>query len=169
MDTDKSKNLYYLDELSSYEVADDDKDVRGWDVKDNDGRVIGKVDNLLVNKETERVVYLDVEVDESIIDANHQPYSQSAKDGVHEVINEDGDNHLIIPIGMAHLNLDSEEVFTKEVDYQTFAETKRVKKGANIDRDYEIIVLGSYNRDKQSQDYQQDNSFYDRQEFKRNT
>ena len=168
MDTDKNRKLFYLDELSDYEVADDDKDVRGWKVKDKDGRVIGKVDDLIVNKESERVVYLDVEVDESIISANHQPYSQSAQDGVHEVINEDGDTHIIIPIGLAHLNLDSELVFTNEVDYQTFSDTKRFKKGSPIHRDYERIILNSYNRNKATQDYENDDSFYDRQEFQRN-
>ncbi|TXE10772.1 photosystem reaction center subunit H [Gelidibacter salicanalis] len=169
MNTEKNKNLYYLDDLSNYEVANEDKDVRGWNVKDNDGRIIGKVDNLLVNKATERVVYLDVEVDKSIIDANHKPYSQSAKDGIHEILNEDGDNHLIIPIGLAQLNLDSELVFINEINHQTFAETKRVKKGSPIYRDYEIIILDSYNRDKQAQEYEKDNAFYDRKEFKRKT
>ena len=50
MSTTKERNLYYLEELSDYKVADSDKDVRGWEVKDIDGRTVGKVDNLLVNK-----------------------------------------------------------------------------------------------------------------------
>ncbi len=58
-----NKHLFYLNELSDYKVASDDPDVRGWKVKDSDNRVIGKVDNLLVNKNTERVVYLDVVLD----------------------------------------------------------------------------------------------------------
>lgn len=169
MNTDKEKNIYYLEELSDYKVKDSDKDVRGWEVKDKDGRVIGKVDNLIVNKNTERVVYLDVEVDHSIIEANHKPYQNKAKDGVHEVLNEDGENHLIVPIGLAHLNLESELVFTKSVDYNTFAETKRIKKGTQIDRDYEVLVLTNYNRDQDKVVYPKDNSFYDRIEFSSNS
>jgi len=166
MSNNDERSVYYLEELSKYKVADSDKDVRGWDVKDNDGRVIGKVDNLLVNKNTERVVYLDVEVDSSIIDANYKPYSNKANDGVHDFINDDGENHLIIPIGLSHLNLESEIVFTKSVDHKTFAETKRIKKGTDIYRDYEILILDSYNRNDDVATYPSDDSFYERSEFK---
>ncbi|MDQ6890962.1 MAG: PRC-barrel domain-containing protein [Bacteroidota bacterium] len=68
---DKNKNLYYLHELSGYKVADDYPDVRDWKVEDANGRLVGKVDGLLVNKTAERVVYLDVEVDKSIIEEGH--------------------------------------------------------------------------------------------------
>jgi hypothetical protein len=76
--TDKNKNLYYLHELSDYKVADDYADVRDWEVIDADKRTIGKVDGLLVNKDAERVVYLDVEVDTSLIEAGHQSYASPA-------------------------------------------------------------------------------------------
>lgn len=168
MSTDREKNLYYLEELSNYEVEDSDKDVRGWEVKDKDGKVLGKVDNLLVNKNKERVVYLDVEVDTSIIEANHKPYNNRAKDGVHEFLNKDGENHLILPIGLVHLNLESEIVFTKSVDHKTFAETKRIKKGTPIDRDYEVVILTNFNRNQGAESYPKDNTFYDRAEFARN-
>ncbi len=167
MDTDNKKNLYYLEELSDYTVADNDKDVRGWEVKDKDGRAIGTVDNLLVNKNTERVVYLDIEVDTSIIAANHKPYNSRVKDGGHEYLNEDGENHFILPIGMAHLNLESEIVFTESINHQTFAETKRMKKGTPIHRDYEVLVLDSYVRNEHADPYPKDDKFYDRAEFNR--
>lgn len=159
-----NKNLYYLHELSDYTVDDGYADVRGWEVKDKDLRVIGKVDNLLVNKKTERVVYLDVELDTSVIDANHQPYSSASRnDGVHEFLNEDGENHLIIPIGLAILNEDDKKVYTKSIDHKTFAETKRVKKNTAINRDYETQVLGSYNREDIK--YPEDDTLYERGEF----
>ena len=138
----ENKHLYYLDELSDYKVASKDPDVRGWPVKDADNRVIGKVDNLLINKNSERVVYLDVEVDKTIIDANHDPYSSSSSE-VHEFINRDGENHLIVPIGLVSLNEDQNFVYTDRVNHQTFAETKRFEKGSNVNRDYEVVVLES--------------------------
>ncbi len=165
MDTDKEKNIFYLEELSDYEVADSDKDVRGWEVKDKDGRVVGEVDNMLVNKNTERVVYLDIEVDPSIIEANHKPYNIREKGGVHGFLNEDGENHLILPIGLAHLNLDSKIVSTDNINHDTFAETKRIKKGAPIDRDYEVIILDSYVRSDEAKNYPKDDQFYDNAAF----
>lgn len=146
---EKKKHLYYLNELSDFKVDSDDPDVRGWKVKDVDNRVVGKVDNLLVSKEKKRVVYLDVEVDKSIIDANHDPYGKPASGDVHEFINKDGENHLILPIGLARLNRDEKFVYTDRIDHRTFAETKRKEKGADVDRDYEVAVLESYNRDRE--------------------
>ncbi len=148
----RDKHLFYLNELSDYKVASNDPDVRGWKVKDVDNRVIGKVDNFLVNKNTERVVYLDVEVDRSILEANHEPYQSSASEGVHEFVNKKGEEHLIIPIGLVKLNEDDKFIYTDKVNHRTFAETKRKKKGANIDREYEEVVLASYNRGITSSD-----------------
>ncbi|QED37278.1 hypothetical protein FK178_05920 [Antarcticibacterium arcticum] len=144
----KNKNLYYLNELSDYKVSSDDPDVRGWQVKDADNRVIGKVDNLLVNKEIEKVLYLDVEVDPTIIEANHDPYGTPANEGVHEFINKEGENHIIIPVGLVNLNNDQKFVYTDTINYQTFAETKRFARGHNINRDYEVVVLDTYGRDR---------------------
>jgi ribosomal 30S subunit maturation factor RimM len=76
---DNNKNLYYLHELSEYKVADDYADVRDWEVIDADKRTIGKVDGLLVSKEADRVVYLDVEVDTSLIEDGHETYVVPAK------------------------------------------------------------------------------------------
>lgn len=143
---DSDTHLFYLNELSDYKVAGDDPDVRGWKVKDSDNRVVGKVENLLVNKQTEKVVYLDVEVDHSIIEADHEPYSSSASEGIHEFINRDGENHLIIPVGLVKLNHDDEYVYTDKIDHKTFAGTKRIEKGSTINREYEANVLESYER-----------------------
>ncbi|TDN83059.1 hypothetical protein DET49_12229 [Salegentibacter sp. 24] len=146
----RDKHLFYLNELSDYKVSSDDPDVRGWEVKDVDQRVIGKVDNLLVNKHTERVVYLDVEVHHSIIEAAHEPYQSSTGEEIHEFLNKDGEDHLIIPIGLVKLNNDDKFVFTDKINHKTFAETKRVKKGFIVTRDYEKAVLASYDRDNNS-------------------
>lgn len=142
----REKHLYYLSELKDYKIKKNDPDIRGWAVKDLDNRVVGKVDNLLVNKELGKVVYVDVEVEQSIIDANHDPYAASAGSEVREFINKEGENHIIIPIGLISLNRDSKYVFTESINYRTFAETKRYRSGTDISRDYEHHVLGSYNR-----------------------
>lgn len=143
------KHLYYMDELDDYKVKSKDPDVRGWAVKDADNRVVGKVDDLLVNKQQERVVYLDVEVDQTIIESNHDPYGSSSQGEIHEFVNKEGENHIIIPIGLASLNEEQKFVYTDKLNHQTFAETKRMEKGRNIDRDYEVVVLESYNRDNE--------------------
>lgn len=142
----REKHLYYLDELKDYKISSGYPDVRGWEVKDAENRVVGKVDNLLVNKASERVVYLDVEVDQSIIDANHDPYGESPDPQVREFLNKEGENHLIIPIGYVKLNEELKNVYCDRISHRTFSETKRIKKGEPLDRDYEVVVLKSYKR-----------------------
>lgn len=163
---DKDRILFNLDELSDYKVADKKKDVRGWKVKDADHKVIGKVENLLVNKNTERVVYLDVRVDDSIISSDFKAYTSKVKDGVHDFINEEGKNHLIIPVGMATLDLENEIVFTNKINYETFAKTRRYRKGDPLDRDYEVDVYEWYTRPAPDTTYPEDDSFYDNENFK---
>ena len=71
---ENNKNLYYLDELPDYKVAYDNLDVRGWEVVDANSFTIGKVDHLLINIKTKRVVYIDVEVTDSVIEDGHNTY-----------------------------------------------------------------------------------------------
>lgn len=163
---DHNKNLYYLHELSGYKVADDYADVRDWEVIDADNRTIGKVDGLLVSKEAGRVVYLDVEVDTSLIEAGHETYAVSAEKGVHEFLNKEGENHLIIPIGIVTLDEESKKVHSKQIDYSTFAKTKRFKNGVDLERSYELTILPLYFPDNKFDEKDgSGNHFYTRKEF----
>ncbi len=163
--TDTNKNLFNLDELSGYKVADDYSDVRGWDVKDANNRTIGKVEHLLVNKTAERVVYLDVEVDETLIEEGHNTFQNKVSDGVHQFLNKEGENHLIIPIGMASFDENKKLVNTSHIDSSTFAKAKRFKKGDVIDFGYELNVVRHYSGDKAIHSLNSVDGFYNREEF----
>lgn len=163
---EKNKTLYYLDELSDYKVASDYSDVRGWEVVDANSRSIGKVDNLLVNKNAERVVYLDVEIDDSVIEEGHDPYQTPVSEGIHEFVNKEGENHLIVPIGLASLDENNKRVITDQIDYSTFAKTKRFTKGQPINFAYEVNVVRHFGGDE-TLDESADSGdwFYNRKEF----
>lgn len=163
--TDTNKNLFKLEDLSSYKVSENYSDVRGWDVIDANNRTIGKVDHLLVNKTSERVVYLDVEVDENLIEEGYNTYQDKVSDGVHKFLNKDGENHLIIPIGMANIDKKNQLVFTNEIDSSTFAKTKRFKKGDVIDFAYELNLVRHYRGDNTIHNSNAVEGFYDREEF----
>jgi hypothetical protein len=165
MMTGKNKNLFNLDELSGYTVAENYSDVRGWDVKDANDRTVGKVDHLLVNKTAKRVVYLDVEVDESVIEVGHNTYQNLVSDGVHQFLNKDGENHLIIPIGMAVIDEKNKLINTNQIDSSTFAKAKRFRKGDIIDFEYELNVVRHYRGDNSVQSLNAVDEFYDREEF----
>jgi hypothetical protein len=165
MMTDTSKNLFNLVELSDYKVAENYNDVRGWNVKDANNRTIGKVAHLLVNKTAERVVYLDVEVDTTVIEEGHETYENRVSAGVHEFLNKEGEDHLIIPIGMAIIDEKNKLVNANQIDSSTFANTKRFKKGDVIDFEYEKNLLRHYKGDNTIHSSNTVDGFYDREEF----
>jgi sporulation protein YlmC with PRC-barrel domain len=163
---DDKKNLYFLDDLSGYKVASDYSDVRGLEVIDANRRTIGKVDRLLVNKKTERVVYLDVEVDKSILEPGADPYEKPVSEGVHQFLNKEGENHLIIPIGLVHIDDDNKKVISDRVDSSTFSKTRRYNRNEDFDFEYEKDVFRTYyGEDKPTDDDLTDENFYDRPEF----
>lgn len=59
-------DLKNLNELDDYQVGADDADPRGWQVTATDGRGIGRVADLIVDTDSMKVRYLDVEVDRAL-------------------------------------------------------------------------------------------------------
>lgn len=84
-----TSNLAPLSRLDDLKVASGQPDVRGWDVIASDGKKIGKVDDLLVDVNARRVVYLGVDVDRGLF--------ASLFSG------QDSPGHVLIPIEEADL------------------------------------------------------------------
>lgn len=57
------QNLRRLGELRDFKVASDDPDPRGWGVRTRDGRVLGDVEELIVDPDALKVRYLEVDLD----------------------------------------------------------------------------------------------------------
>lgn len=164
----KDRNLYRLDELSDYKVASDYSDVRGWKIVDADNRTIGTIDNLWVNKDMQRVVYLDVKADKTLIEDSQREVHENIADGNEkEFMYRDGDSHLIIPIGSVNINKDTKTVMASGIGYDTFRRTGRFNTQQRFDRNYERAVLRSYYPDNDpSIGYDaDDDTFYSRKEF----
>lgn len=91
MEHENRQRVVPLDELDSMKVADDDPDVRGWDVISADGRKFGKVEELLVDTTAMKVRYLDVEVEKDLRAS-------------------DRDRRILIPVGHARLHESEDHV-----------------------------------------------------------
>lgn len=141
---DNDRKLYYLEELSGYKVADDDCDVRGWEVIDAEGQTVGTVDDLLVSKADERVVYLDVEVSENLFKNEHQADVVPVSQGAYAFLNKDGDNHLILPVGMVSLDEDAKKVIARKISHASFSKAARFPKNGSLNREHEITVLRQF-------------------------
>ena len=113
--------LRRLRDLTDFEVADGNPDVRGWAVRGGDGQALGIVHELIVEPEELKVRYLDVE-----LDARFQ-------------INE-YENHILLPIGVASLDADDDNVFVPALNaesvlaYPPYVEIQ-------ITREYEEVML----------------------------
>lgn len=92
------ENKYdHLEELggSDYEIVDGEPNIKGWEVKNASGQLIGEVDELLFDPQSRKVRYLVVDLD-------------SNKLGV------DDDKKVLIPIGIAELYDGNEEDNTED-------------------------------------------------------
>ena len=163
--SEKNKNLYYLKDLSDYKVASGYPDVRGWEMIDAEGKTVGKIDGLLSNKNTERVIYLDVDVDEKLIEEGHKTYSEPAAEGTHEILNKKGENHLIVPIGMVRVDEENNKVISDRIEYAKFSSAKRFKGGEEIEPAYEMNLYCHYTGDRSLENQEMPEDFYDRPEF----
>ncbi|WP_432709692.1 PRC-barrel domain-containing protein [Pedobacter sp.] len=87
------QNTYrYLQELSNsdFQIVDGEPDITGWDVKNEAGAYIGKVEELLFDPQTRAVRYLVVDLNDNLLNL--------------------GDKKIMIPLGIAHLHTSDDEV-----------------------------------------------------------
>jgi hypothetical protein len=61
-DPKRARHLVPLRELGKFKVADGEPDIRGWTAFTSTGREIGRVDELLVDTDTNEVVMLDIDL-----------------------------------------------------------------------------------------------------------
>ncbi|HLR76234.1 MAG TPA: PRC-barrel domain-containing protein [Balneolaceae bacterium] len=139
MDNSNQKRLYNLDEID-FEAKGGNPDVRGWQVKGVSGNKIGRVDRVLVERDSKKVVYLDIDVDDALVEEGFNL-------GIDNDINNEDDDHLLIPFGLVHLNNDEQSVQANDIDFKTFAQIKRFASGETIDSDYERYLVGHYSQD----------------------
>ncbi|HEX7050844.1 MAG TPA: DUF2382 domain-containing protein [Longimicrobiales bacterium] len=92
-----------LNQLSDFEVAEGEPDVTGWDVIGSDGRKIGEVDQLLVDTTAMKVRYLDVDIEDDLLEPGE-------------------DRHVLIPIGFARLHEDENRVLVDNLPSEEVAD-----------------------------------------------
>jgi len=122
--TDREVRLVRLEELKSFQVAEGNQDIRGWDVKTPDGKKIGKVEELIVDPTERRVRYMEVKVNR-------------------EVLGAERDRHVLVPIGAARLKEDGNDVLLERLPAQGIAGVPAYRRGP-ITREYETSLREYY-------------------------
>lgn len=116
-----SRDMGYLKDLTEYKIATDYSDIRGWDVADAENRKIGKVSDLLVNKEDQRAVYLDILVGENVLEWNREALES---EGVQTFV-RDNQDHLVVPVEMTELDEQRRKVKARRINYRSFVRSPR--------------------------------------------
>jgi uncharacterized protein (TIGR02271 family) len=123
-----ASHLGRLNDLDDYKVADGFPDPRGWDVKTEDGRTIGKVGDLVVDTQQMRVRYVDVELDRSL----REMARDAATPG-------DQEAHTLLPIGAVQLDDERDDVRVSGYTLEQIAGLPRYT-GQQITREYETSL-----------------------------
>lgn len=96
-DPASAARLQRLSDLRDLDVALDDPDIRGWEVRTVSGRRLGRVDDLLVDEERREVVMLDVDL-------------------------HDSDRHVEVPIRSAQIDRTRHHVIVDTADTEPLGE-----------------------------------------------
>jgi sporulation protein YlmC with PRC-barrel domain len=145
----EKQGLYRLGELKNYEVVNSDPDVRGWDVYSKDQKLIGKVEELIVDPEIMKVRYIDLYLNEDI------------KRDI------DSSRHLLIPIGSAELNREKRAVYIETIETVTLLKIPGYEAGENISREYENKVRRAIHPDEELPE--REDEFYNSDLFNENS
>jgi hypothetical protein len=125
-----SKELYFLSDLTDYELAKNYTDVRGWVVWDSENHLIGTADDFLVNKEVKTVAYLIVKVDASVIATGiTQGLFYDVADAS-KVQNRAGDDHLFIPVEKVISDNDNKILIINQISYESIVRARRFSRSA---------------------------------------
>lgn len=109
-------NLERLDDMSGYKVADDDCDIRGWSVRTADGRKVGEVDSLIVDKDAMQVRYVDIDLDR-------------------EALKLKEDRHVLVPLSDARLDDDHDDVHLRNINASQLVLMPPYRYGAPVAQD----------------------------------
>lgn len=101
---------------SDYEIADGEHDIRGWDVKDANGRKIGEVDELIFDVQSQKVRYIVLDMDDNDFDLD--------------------DREVLVPIGIAQLHDKDDDVVFSGVTAEHLRSLPEYEEG-NISADVE--------------------------------
>lgn len=123
----ETPTLRRLRDLTEFEVADDNPDVRSWTVRGNDGQALGTVSELIVEPGAMKVRYLDVELDNRFHINKHE-------------------NHILLPIGAASLDEDGDNVFVPALNVETVLNYPPYIE-IQITRDYENAMMRALGMD----------------------
>jgi stress response protein YsnF len=153
MATNDNRERNRLVELggSDYKVADNNPNIKNWDVKDGTGRTFGKVDELIFNPASRKVRYL-------VLDLKGNEFSLKSR-------------HVMVPIGKATLHEKDDDVILSGVRAEQLDGLPTYEKGKDISPSTERHIRNHFSGTTAAgatTDEHHDDSFYEHDDFDEN-
>ncbi len=95
---------------SDFEIADGQPDIRGWDVKDENGKKIGEVDELIFDVQSLKVRYIVLDLEGNVLDLDTRD--------------------VLVPIGIAQLHDKDDDVLLPRVTAQQLKSLPEYEEGS---------------------------------------
>ena len=140
------KNLTELSN-SGYEIVSDEPDIRKWKVRNAEGRALGVVDDLVVDKQLHKVRYI-------VLDLNGKPLNLLSR-------------KVLIPIGISQFDDLDDVVILPNITIEQLATLPTYTKG-KIKLDEERKIRNIFSAPNPRVDYDDridDDRFYDHEQF----
>jgi uncharacterized protein (TIGR02271 family) len=114
-----------LQELSGshYEIAEGQPDIRGWDIKDESGKRIGEVEELLFDEQSRKVRYIILDLEGNVLDLEPRD--------------------VLVPIGLAQLHKEDDDVILPGITADQLRSLPDYEKG-NISPDLENGIRATF-------------------------
>ena len=143
---EKRTKINHLKELnhSDYKIADNQPHIDDWKIVDRSDRRVGKVHDMLFDKDRMKVRYIITNL----------------KDG--EIMNED--RKVLIPIGQAQLNTSKKRVIVPNVTKDHLTALPKYDKADNLTQEDETLILNTFSGTKSTTPYNRE-TFYDNEHF----
>lgn len=122
-ENENSNQAYRLEELSNsdYEIKDGEPDIIGWDVRNNGGGKLGEVDELIFDPQARKVRYIVLNMEGNELDLEYE-------------------RRVLIPIGVANLHIDRDEVVVPLITESQLAQLPRYESCPELTPELEMNI-----------------------------
>ncbi|WP_262714329.1 PRC and DUF2382 domain-containing protein [Adhaeribacter soli] len=128
---------------SNFEIAENEPNIKGWTIKDQDGRKIGEVDDLIFDAETFKVRYIVMDLEGNVLDLEPR--------------------NVLVPIGLVELDAKDDDVILPGVTADHLRALPRFDKD-RLDRTTESEVVAAF-KDMGNKPTGSGSGFYDQERF----
>jgi stress response protein YsnF len=108
---------------SDFKIAEGEPNIKGWTVKDPQGRTVGEVEELLFDPQTRKIRYIVLDLEGNVLDLEPRD--------------------VLVPIGLAELNESDDDVILPNVTAAQLQALPVYEKG-NLTRDVETSVRNAF-------------------------